>query len=145
MSVGMEGRTTALVLAGKRDGATDPLARGAGVTHKCLVPVVGQPMLVHVIDALAASDRIGQIRVAIEEPAVLDQLPQLRGLIATGRLAPVAAQPNLVDSVLAAADGATFPLLITTADNVLLTPDSVAEMLEGCKACLLYTSDAADE
>ena len=134
MSVGMEGRTTALVLAGKRDGATDPLARGAGVTHKCLVPVVGQPMLVHVIDALAASDRIGQIRVAIEEPAVLDQLPQLRGLIATGRLAPVAAQPNLVDSVLAAADGATFPLLITTADNVLLTPDSVAEMLEGCKA-----------
>lgn len=134
MSVGMEGRTTALVLAGKRDGATDPLAQGAGVTHKCLVPVVGQPMLVHVIDALAASDRIGQIRVAIEEPAVLDQLPQLRGLIATGRLAPVAAQPNLVDSVLTAADGAAFPLLITTADNVLLTPDSVAEMLEGCKA-----------
>lgn len=130
----MESRTTALVLAGKRDGATDPLAQGAGVTHKCLVPVAGQPMLVHVIDALAASERIGQIRVAIEDPAVLQSLPQLRGLIATGRLMPVAAQPNLVDSVLTAAQGAAFPLLITTADNVLLTPDTVGEMIEGCKA-----------
>ena len=124
-----DGKATALVLAGKRDGATDPLAQAAGVTHKCLVPVAGQPMLVHVIDALAASERIGQIRVAIEEPAVLQDLPQLRGVIATRRLMPVAAQPNLVDSVLAGAQGATFPLLITTADNVLLTPDSVAAEL----------------
>lgn len=129
-----DGRATALVLAGKRDGATDPLALEAGVTHKCLVPVAGQPMLIHVIDALAASDRIGEIRVAIEDPAVLEGLAQLRGLIATGRLVAVAARPNLVDSVLAAADGAAFPLLITTADNVLLTPPAVAEMLEGCKA-----------
>jgi len=126
--------TTALVLAGKRDGATDPLALEAGVTHKCLVPVAGQPMLLHVIDTLAASEHVGQIRVAIEEPAVLDGLPQLRDLIAAGRLMPVAARPNLVDSVLAAAEGAPFPLLITTADNVLLTPPAVADMLQGCKA-----------
>ncbi|WP_256869144.1 nucleotidyltransferase family protein [Sphingobium lactosutens] len=132
--------TTALVLAGKRDGATDPLALEAGVTHKCLVPVAGQPMLVHVIDALAKSDRIGEIRVAIEEPAVLEGLAQLRGLISTGRLVPVAARPNLVDSVLAAAEGAQFPLLITTADNVLLTPSAIAEMLDGCKA---QSADAA--
>ncbi|MCI4588646.1 nucleotidyltransferase family protein [Sphingobium sp. BYY-5] len=130
----MGGLTTALVLAGKRNGATDPLALEAGVTHKCLVPVAGQPMLVHVIDALAASERIGEIRIAIEEPQVLDGLAQLRGLIATGRLVPIAARPNLVDSVLAAAEGAHFPLLITTADNVLLTPPTVAEMLDGCKA-----------
>jgi hypothetical protein len=41
----------------------------------------------------------------------------------------VAAHPNLVDSVIAAADGATFPLLITTADNVLLTPAAIAEFI----------------
>lgn len=130
----MGGRTTALVLAGKRDGATDPLALEAGVTHKCLVPVLDQPMLVHVIDSLAASERIGEIRVAIEEPDVLAGLPQLRGLIASGRLVAISARPNLVDSVLAAADGARFPLLITTADNVLLTPPAIAEMLDGCVA-----------
>lgn len=128
------GTVTALVLAGRRDGATDPLALAAGVSHKCLVPVLDAPMLVHVIDALAQSDRIGQIRVAIESPDVLRTLPHLRGLLATGRLVPVAARPNLVDSVLAAAEGAAFPLFITTADNVLLTPPAIAEMLDGCQA-----------
>ncbi|MBH1993284.1 MAG: NTP transferase domain-containing protein [Sphingomonadaceae bacterium] len=130
----MSGHATALVLAGKRNGASDPLALAAGVTHKCLVPVAGEPMLVHVIDALAASARIGEIRVAIEDGDVLRALPQLRGLIDSGRLVLVAARPNLVDSVLAAADGAQFPLLITTADNVLLTPEAVAEMQAGCAA-----------
>ncbi len=136
----MRGGTTALILAGKRDGLTDPLARAADVTHKCLVPVAGQPMLLHVVEALAASDRIGEIRVAIEEPELLQTLAPLRGLLATGRLRPIAAQPNLVDSVLAAAEGASFPLLITTADNVLLSASAVAEFLDGCAA---QTADAA--
>lgn len=127
----MDGMTTALVLAGKRDGATDPLALAAGVTHKCLVPVAGRAMLLHVVEALAASDRIGEIRVAIEDPQVLETLP-LRHLISAGRLIAIGARPNLVDSVLAAAEGAAFPLLITTADNVMLTPAAIAEMLEGC-------------
>lgn len=130
----MTGRTTAILLAGRRDGATDPLALAAGVTHKCLVPVAGQPMLLHVIDALAASRRIGDIRVVIENPALLADLPPLRGLLRSGRLTGVAARPNLVDSVLAGADGAAFPLLITTADNVLLTPAAIDELLDGAVA-----------
>ncbi|WP_298398668.1 NTP transferase domain-containing protein [Sphingobium sp.] len=130
----MAGRTTAVILAGRRDGATDPLALAAGVTHKCLVPVAGQPMLLHVIEALAANRRIGEIRVVIEQPELLRDLPTLRGLIASGRLKGIGAQPNLVDSVLASTQGAAFPLLITTADNVLLTPEAVDEMIDGCAA-----------
>ena len=130
----IRGGTTAILLAGRRDGATDPLAQAAGVTHKCLAPVAGQPMLLHVVEALVANRRIGQVRVVIEDPALLDGLPPLRGLLHSGRLVGVAAQPNLVDSILAGADGAVFPLLITTADNVLLTPDAVDEMLDGCAA-----------
>lgn len=130
----MAGRTTAVVLAGRRDGARDPLALAAGVTHKCLVPVSGQPMLLHVIDALAANPRIGEIRVVIEQPELLRDLAPLRGLIAGGRLKGIGAEPNLVDSVLASAEGAAFPLLITTADNVLLSPDAVDEMIDGCAA-----------
>lgn len=125
---------TALVLAGRRDGATDPLALQAGVSHKCLVPVAGRPMLAHVVAALAASDRIGEIRVAIEEPGVLAGVAELAPLLAGGRLVPTHARPNLVDSVLAAAQGAELPLLITTADNVLLTPEAIAEMIDGCAA-----------
>ncbi|MGE4322056.1 MAG: NTP transferase domain-containing protein [Sphingobium sp.] len=125
---------TALVLAGRRDGITDPLASRAGVSHKCLVPVAGRPMLVHVVMALAASDRIGEIRVAIEDPHVLEDVAELAPLLASGRLVPTCARPNLVDSVLAAADGAAFPLFITTADNVLLSAHAIAEMDEGCAA-----------
>lgn len=125
---------TAIVLAGRRDGATDPLAQEAGVSHKCLVPVAGRPMLLHVIEALAGTGRIGEIRVVIEDPAILARLPALRGLIANGRVTGVAAQPNLVDSVLAGAEGAAFPLFITTADNVLLSPPAIDEMLAGCAA-----------
>ena len=128
----MSGRTTAILLAGRRDGATDPLALTHGVSHKCLVPVAGQPMLLHVIDALVANRRIGTVRVVIEDPNLLATIPALRGLLHNGRLVGVPAQPNLVDSVLAGAEGAAFPLLITTADNVMLTPDAIDEMLDGC-------------
>lgn len=125
--------TTALILAGKRDGLTDPLALEAGVSHKCLVPVAGSPMLVHVVEALAASEAIGEVRIAIEDADVLAGVPSLRRLLDAGRLVPVAARPNLVDSILAAASGASFPLFITTADNVLLTPQAVADMLGQCE------------
>jgi len=76
----MSGRTTAILLAGRRDGATDPLALTHGVSHKCLVPVAGQPMLLHVIDALVANRRIGTVRVVIEDPNLLATIPALRGL-----------------------------------------------------------------
>jgi GTP:adenosylcobinamide-phosphate guanylyltransferase len=131
---------TAILLAGRRDGTVDPLASAAGVTHKCLVPVAGQPMLLHVVEALAASRHIGEIRVVIEDPALLNDLSPLKGLRHSGRLTAVAAHANLADSILAGADGAVFPLLITTADNVLLTPHAIDEMLEGCAA---HGADAA--
>lgn len=134
------GKMTAILLAGRRNGSTDPLAADAGVTHKCLVPVAGQAMLLHVVEALVANRRIGEIRVVIEDPALLASLPSLRGLLHSGRLIGVEARPNLVDSVLAGAEGAAFPLLITTADNVLLTPDAIDEMLDGCAA---HGADAA--
>ena len=54
---------TALVLAGsRREG--DPLAASAGVSHKALIPVAGQPMLERVVSALAAVPRIGRILIA---------------------------------------------------------------------------------
>lgn len=133
-------RVTALLLAGRRGGTLDPLAFEAGVTHKCLAPVAGRPMILHVIDALAAAPEIGEIRISIDDPAALEGLAGLDPLRAEGRLAIVEAHPNLVDSVLAAADGARFPLLITTADNVLLTPPSIAEFVDGAR---IQKADAA--
>ena len=62
----------AIVLAAQRDGLIDPLAAGAGVTHKCLVPIGGKVLIAHVIDALQATPRIERIRIVVE-PAVVAQ------------------------------------------------------------------------
>ena len=122
----MTGEMAALVLAGKRDGAVDPLAAGAHVSHKCLVKVGGREMLLYPIEALARCPNVKRIYVSIDDPAVIDGIPEIEGLRAAGRLEVVRARHNLVDSILAAADIASFPLLITTADNVLLSPTAVA-------------------
>ena len=48
---------TIIVLAAQRGGRLDPLAAEAGVTHKCLVPIGGRPLLAHVLAALGARSR----------------------------------------------------------------------------------------
>ena len=117
---------TALVLAGSR-GPDDPVARAAGVAHKCLVPVAGVPMAVRVVETLAACPSVGRIALALEDPALLDDLPALRPLIAAGRCTALAtgATPSL--SVQRALDELPdpLPLLVTTGDHPLLTPEMV--------------------
>lgn len=120
-----QGAWTALVLAGRRAGAADPMAEAAGVAEKCLVPVLGEPMLLRVLRTLADSAPIGGIVVALAEaalPASLDLPPPIAGRV---RAVGCAASPSL--TVLAAAEalGWPLPMLITTADHPLLTPAMV--------------------
>jgi GTP:adenosylcobinamide-phosphate guanylyltransferase len=114
---------TIVVLAAQREGRLDPLAAAAGVTHKCLVPIGGRPLLAHVLDALSAVEGIEAVRIAVEPGAAGDLSP-----IALASRLPagfVAAADNIADSVYAAAAGAEGPIIVTTADNVLLTPAAV--------------------
>ncbi|MFN7159467.1 MAG: spore coat biosynthesis protein F, partial [Erythrobacter cryptus] len=77
-------RASAIVLAGRRDGALDPLAAAHGVADKCLVPVLGTPCIEHVLAALAAAPEIGQIVVSINDPAILAGLPMAERLMGEG-------------------------------------------------------------
>lgn len=120
---------TALVLAGRRAGATDPLAAAAGLDLKCLVPVAGEAMIVHVLDALATAPGIGRILVSVNDAAALSAVPRIAALERQGRVSLVAAQDDLAGSVLSALAGTRFPVLITTADNVLLTPAAVSSFV----------------
>jgi molybdopterin-guanine dinucleotide biosynthesis protein A len=131
---------TALVLAGKRDGSLDPLAASAGVTHKCLVPVRGKPLIEYPLSALTACQDIERIVISIDDPEALRALPTVAALEGSGRLTIVAAQHNLVDSVVAASRTAGFPMLITTADNALLSPAAVADFVGAAQA---QTADVA--
>ncbi|WP_081944689.1 NTP transferase domain-containing protein [Sphingopyxis sp. MWB1] len=116
-----------LILAGRREGAIDPLAAAHGVADKCLVPVAGRPMIAHILEA---AERSGAARIFISShaPDLLSHMadPVIERLEA--RLSLLEAADNLADSVLAVAEHADFPLLITTADNCLLSAASIAKI-----------------
>lgn len=130
----MSAPVTALVLAGRRDGALDPLAAAHGVEDKCLVPVLGTPCIEHVLATLADSPHIAAVVVSINDPALLDAIPAAQRLKAEGRLTAIRAEQNLAASVIAAAGHAPYPLFITTADNVLMTAESIGWMVDGARA-----------
>ncbi len=60
----------ALILAGSRPGAADPVAEYAGVAHKALIVLGGETLLARVAAAVRAA---GATRVAVsaDHPAVL--------------------------------------------------------------------------
>ena len=117
----------AIILAAQRAGQVDPLAAAHGVSHKCLVPIDGAPLIRHVATALQATPGLARLRIVVEP----DMVAPIRAVLPAGP-APVefvAAAGNLADSVYAGAAGLDMPMLITTADNVLLTPPAAQAML----------------
>jgi GTP:adenosylcobinamide-phosphate guanylyltransferase len=124
----MAERFTIIILAAQRDGRLDPLAAAAGVSHKCLVPIGGRPLLAHVLAAVAGLEGIDRVRISVEagaEPA-LRPIALASGLPVTF----VVSAETITDSIYAAAAGAEGPLVITTADNVLLTPAAVRQVAD---------------
>ncbi|MBV9931047.1 MAG: nucleotidyltransferase family protein [Alphaproteobacteria bacterium] len=119
-----------LVLAGRRSAVTDPLAAGAGVTHKAMVPVGGEAMVGRVLRIAADAFPSARLFVSVDAAGAVAGEPAVARLLAAGRLEIVEAQANIVDSVLAASRRTGFPLLITTADNVLMTPEGMRSICE---------------
>ncbi len=121
-------RFVALVLAGSR-GPADPVAQAAQVPHKALAPVGGVPMLVRVLDALAASPTVRRIVVQTNEPAIVADLPGLQRAVSLGEIEILPTEASPARSVSAAIErlSAELPLLVTTADHALLTPAMVGQ------------------
>ena len=131
-----EARFCALVLAGQRPGG-DPLLNGRSEPHKALIPVAGRPMIERVVLALKQCPRVARIAVSLEDPGLLSPLDRLQPLVESGRLTvlPSAATPSLSTAEALRLLSAPYPLLVTTADHPLLTPELVerfcAESLAG--------------
>jgi 2-C-methyl-D-erythritol 4-phosphate cytidylyltransferase len=75
---------TAIVLAAQRAGQLDPLAAEAGVSHKCLVPIVGRPLIEYVLDALADTPGVRAIRICVE-PDMAEQVKAVPGRVGRAR------------------------------------------------------------
>lgn len=130
----MADTAAAIVLAGRRSDKTDPLAEAHDVSDKCLVPVHGKPLIEHVIATLSASPHIENIIVSVNEPAILHELPVCSDLIRSGRLVVIRSSANLAASIIDAVGLSKTPVLITTADNVLLSPQAIADMVTTAQA-----------
>lgn len=118
-----------MIMAGKRSGTLDPLAARAGVSQKCVVPVLGKPMIERVVAAVAACRLMDSIVIVAHETADIEAIPLIAQLKAQGRLSFRPGAFNLVDSVFSGAEGAAFPIMITTADNCLVTAQGYDEFI----------------
>ncbi|MGN3973134.1 molybdenum cofactor guanylyltransferase [Tsuneonella sp. SYSU-LHT278] len=116
----------ALVLAGSRPGR-DPLLVGTSLPSKALLPVAGQPMLAHVLAALGASPSVGAVTVVAQDTASLARDPAVAARAGEVRWRDSAG--SIADAVVHAVKESEGALFVTTADNVLLTPDIVEQFL----------------
>ncbi len=115
---------TALVLAGRR-GPADALAEATGESHRALLEVGGVPMLVRVVRALQHARCVDGIWVSIDEPRALEASRELAEWIEAGEITPHRSLDSPSRSVSDALDriGPEAPVLVTTADHALLTPE----------------------
>lgn len=122
-------RFSCVLLAAQRTGVVNPLAERAGVSHKCLVPIAGQALIFYVLDTLTKVPNLERIRISVE-PEVHDELKALlqRYEGSSASLELTASRPGIADSVLDATKDIQTPIVVTTADNVLLTVDAVNEV-----------------
>jgi len=115
-----------ILLAAQRTGVTNPLAVAHNVSHKCLIPMVGIPLIERMLEILTTYKGCREIIVLIE--------PDGRSLIEPvadkfrDRNIPITfveSDENIAQSVIKGCAHATPPFIITTADNVLLSHDSI--------------------
>ena len=128
---------TALILAGNRRGIDDPLARAGGVTHKCFIDIAGVPMLRRVVTAVLESGRVHHAVVSIDADRRGEAEAMLRTIDGSDRITVIASQPSIGGSVMSAIEQIpdVLPLVITTGDNALHTPEIVRYFCDSLVNC----------
>ena len=123
---------TALLLAGQRPGP-DALAAAFGETAKALVRVGGEAMVSRVARTLLACPEIERIVVVAQDSAGLIAREDTAWLGSEPRIAFAVSSDGIATSVAALAGTVTapWPVLVTTADHVLLTPAMVSAFVAG--------------
>ena len=126
---------TAIVLAGERpDG--DPLAKGLGVPAKALIEIEGRTMLSRVVRALLDSDRVARVVILAQDTGLISS-GEPSDLLSDPRVALMASGNGIASSLrsILGTPDAPWPVLVTTADNALLTGRRVQSFLSCAGGC----------
>lgn len=125
-----ETRTAAVILAGSRPGG-DPLAQAHDAAAKALVPIAGKAMLAHVTQTLLENQHVGRLHILVQDRTIFDAHDDTKNLSVDQRIEMVTSQATIALSMenLLEKEGFPFPVLITTADNVLLDQAMIAHFL----------------
>ncbi len=123
-------RFAALVLAADRTNK-DPITQHTGAACKAFAPVDGIPMVIRVLDTLAACNLVTTIILCGPPESLHMHCPELKQRIASGQVIWI---PNMDSPSRSAESGLSqipsdTPVLLTTADHALLTPDMVQSFL----------------
>lgn len=124
-------KVAALVLAGDRPG-DNAVAKATGASCKALAPVLGTPMLLRVIEALQACERIGPCVLVGPSRQALESCPPLRQFTTQSQVNWLPGADSLSGSVQAGLEDIDpdAPVLITTADHALLNGPMLDYFLE---------------
>lgn len=111
-----------LILAGQREGVTDPLCELRSTDRKAIIPILGKPMLDYAVDALETFGLKTPYHISGFDAGYDKRLIQ----------APCA--PGPAESAAAALSaGMSFPVLMTTCDHALLTPEMLEAFINGAQ------------
>lgn len=135
-------KVTGLVMAASRRGPTDSVAQLQNKSHKCLVEIAGTVMLERVVGTMLEAGCFSRVAISIEDESVVRQVPQIAAWMDEGQVVVAPSRGNLAGSVLAAVEylDDPLPMVITTGDNALHTPDLVRDFVT---AFLAADEDAA--
>jgi GTP:adenosylcobinamide-phosphate guanylyltransferase len=104
------------------------MSRTYAISHKCLLPVAGKPMLQHVLEALRAARQFSTIAISVENASLpggaLGPLTDTVTLVASDASASLSVARALATVPL------REPVLVTTADHPLLRQDIVIDFLK---------------
>ncbi len=127
---------TAIVPAGWRPGAVDPMAAARGKLFKAQVEVGGDAMLSRVARVLLAAPEIAKVVILTQDADLLLDDPALRWLRSEPRvhIEPSGNSISAAVHQLLATGKLACPALLTTADHVLLTGEMIRHFLSAAQA-----------
>jgi len=117
---------SAIILAGDRE-SNNPVAVAAKVSCKALTPVGGRPMVLRVLDALGKAREVAtRILVGPAETSIAEN-SELSDLISSDQVKWIAPQSSPSLSAFTALQSLPedVPILVTTADHALLSPEMI--------------------